>query len=300
MARSSAAIDLFTATALLRADLPQFAHLDVTLLGEGTDHLALDLGGQYVFRFPKRPDTAAALLGEARLTGWLAPVLPLAIPRYEFVRPPCQDQTHSYAGYAKLPGTPALLREAQHTPFAVVGPPLGLFLRRLHDMAVEEARALGVPEDDDPGLEEWAQDALSDLALAMERGAVSPNAGRRWEYVLTNPPSTAPTLPCPIHGDLAAEHVLLDEQGRPTGVIDWSDAVVGDPARDLAGLLHWGGDELLHLVLETYGGVEDRVLERARWLAVCRALGDLTYGAENGLDAYVRAGRRALGWLSPP
>ncbi|WP_216322836.1 phosphotransferase [Deinococcus aestuarii] len=300
MARSSAAIDLPTATALLRADLPQFAHLAVTLLGEGTDHLALDLGGHYVFRFPKRPDTAAALQSEARLTGWLAPVFPLAIPRYEFVRRLGQDPAHSYAGYAKLPGTPALFREAQHTPFAVVGPPLGTFLRRLHDMRVEEARALGVPVEDDPGLDEWAQEALSDLALAVERGEVSTDAGRQWEHLLMTPPSPETVAPCLIHGDLAAEHVLLDEQGTPTAVIDWSDAEVGDPARDLAGVLHWGGDGLLHLVLETYGRVDERTLERARWLAVCRALGDLTYGAENGLDAYVRAGKRALGWLSPP
>ena len=40
-----------------------------------------------------------------------------------------------------------------------------------------------------------------------------------------------------VHGDLRADHVLVDADGRPTGVIDWSDAVVGDPAYDFGPLL---------------------------------------------------------------
>lgn len=291
--------DIASVLTRLRVELPQFAHLEITLLGEGTDHLALDLGGQYVVRVPKREEAAAALRTEVKLLTWLAPRLPLAVPEYEFF-PSGQDAASSYGGYAKLSGTPGLLTDVERTPFDVIGPTLGVFLRRLHDATVEEARALGVEDDDDPLLDEWEHDALDDLSAAIRRGYVPSDAGKRWAQVLTSRPSTERVPRRLIHGDFAAEHVLLDGHGMPTGVIDWTDTVLGDPARDLSGLLHWGGDGLLNAALETYGRVDEGTFQRARWFATCRAVADIVFGDETGSAAYVRAGMKALAWLSPP
>jgi aminoglycoside phosphotransferase (APT) family kinase protein len=47
--------------------------------------------------------------------------------------------------------------------------------------------------------------------------------------------ATAPAAVC--HGDLATPNVLVDEAGRVTALLDWEDALVGDPLFDLAG---WG------------------------------------------------------------
>ena len=291
--------DVHSAVTRLRAEHPRFAHLEVTLLGEGTDHLALDLGGQYVVRFPKREEAAAALLTEVKLLTWLAPQLPLAVPAYAFFTPG-HDAALTYGGYAKLPGTPSLLIDVERSHLDVIGPEIGIFLRPLHDASAEEARALGVGDDDDPLLEEWEHDALDDLSVATGRGYVSSDVAKRWAQVLTNRPSPGHVPGCLIHGDFAAEHVLLDEHGTPAAVIDWSDMVLGDPARDLSGLIHWGGDGLLNAVLKTYGQVDERTLQRARWFATCRAVADIAFGDETGAAEYVRAGMRALTWLSPP
>ena len=35
-----------------------------------------------------------------------------------------------------------------------------------------------------------------------------------------------------IHDDLGPEHVLIDERGRPVGIIDFEDATIGDPEVD--------------------------------------------------------------------
>jgi aminoglycoside phosphotransferase (APT) family kinase protein len=40
-----------------------------------------------------------------------------------------------------------------------------------------------------------------------------------------------------IHNDLSAPHLLV-HNGKLAGVIDWGDAVVGDPARDYAWFLN--------------------------------------------------------------
>jgi hypothetical protein len=49
-----------------------------------------------------------------------------------------------------------------------------------------------------------------------------------------------------LHGDLRADHVLVDDGGRPVAVLDWSDATVGDPRYELGPLLDvLGGDPAL-------------------------------------------------------
>ena len=101
-----------------------------------------------------------------------------------------------------------------------------------------------------------------------------------------------------IHGDFAAEHVLLGPAGTVTGVIDWTDAVLGDPARDLAGLIHWGGRALLNEALDGYGAVEAAMVRRAAWFALCRALADLAFGVQEERSEYVRGGLAALAHLS--
>jgi aminoglycoside phosphotransferase (APT) family kinase protein len=53
------------------------------------------------------------------------------------------------------------------------------------------------------------------------------------------------------HGDLKVGHVLVDDD-RLAGVIDWGDAVVGDPVWDIARFAHRADASSLSLLLEGY------------------------------------------------
>ncbi|MDA0174244.1 phosphotransferase [Solirubrobacter taibaiensis] len=81
-----------------------------------------------------------------------------------------------------------------------------------------------------------------------------------------------------IHGDLGAEHVFADGD-RITGVIDWGDAAIGDPAIDHGRLLR------------DFGAPDH---PRARFYAIATALEDLDYGVplyrENALAALATLG----------
>ena len=113
--------------------------------------------------------------------------------------------------------------------------------------------------DDD--LVAWSEVAQDDLQVAAARGHVDPAA---WLAIVADTPPPASGPPRLLHGDFAAEHVLLAQDGTPTGVIDWSDAILGDPALDLAGLLHWGGAPLLAVACETYGPIDAATVARAK------------------------------------
>jgi aminoglycoside phosphotransferase (APT) family kinase protein len=66
------------------------------------------------------------------------------------------------------------------------------------------------------------------------------------------------------HGDLKLGHVVVDED-RLAGVIDWGDAVVGDPVWDIARFAHRADAASLSLLLEGYD--PDRVLvDDLAWL----------------------------------
>jgi aminoglycoside phosphotransferase (APT) family kinase protein len=96
----------------------------------------------------------------------------------------------------------------------------------------------------------------------------------------------APGPPVICHGDLHARHLLVDGEGTATGVIDWGDLCLADPAVDLS--LAYGGftgaarRELLAAYSRPVG--PDREL-RARVLAVflCAVLAE--YAADVGARA---------------
>lgn len=274
--------------ALIQTYLPELAGMDVALLGEGSDHRVYQVG-TWLLRVPRHLEAGASLESEARVLRWLEPQLPLPVPAYEIAGP-------GFVGYRKLPGTPAL---SSPMNARALGPRLGTFLRALHGTDTDTAAALGVPPDDDPELMQWAGAARIDLEYAALHGLLTPDFQTVVRQRLNAPPARSPLPPRPIHGDFAAEHVLLNNVGDPCGVIDWSDMRLGDVAQDLGGLLHWGGPELLAAVQHIYGSLDDATVGRAQFYALCRALADLVFGHSGGRLGYVRAGQRALGWLIP-
>jgi aminoglycoside phosphotransferase (APT) family kinase protein len=105
-----------------------------------------------------------------------------------------------------------------------------------------------------------------------------------------------PSLATLVHNDLAAEHVLVGETtAMITGIIDWSDAKTSDPAVDFGGLYHWGGEPFLKAVLSFYDRpIDEGLARRARFLGLCRGVGDVLFGVETNREEYVAAGLRAL------
>lgn len=65
------------------------------------------------------------------------------------------------------------------------------------------------------------------------------------------------------HGDLKAAHILVDA-GRLAGVIDWGDAVVGDPLWDIARFAHRADGGAVSLLLEGYNP-ELAMVEELAW-----------------------------------
>ncbi len=98
----------------------------------------------------------------------------------------------------------------------------------------------------------------------------------------------------PIHGDLSADHVLI-RNGRLSGVIDWGDACLGDPALDFAALWHELGETFAREVAKHgTGGREGTFWLRADLYRRLAPLHGLLHALERGDRRLWEANMRRL------
>jgi hypothetical protein len=117
-------------------------------------------------------------------------------------------------------------------------------------------------------------------------------------------PCQQPSVVC--HDNLKGEHILIASAGDAiTGIIDWSDLSLADPATDFAGLIIWLGGSFVATVLRRYTLESDgQILARARFLARANALyliGERLAGESDApLDLLGIRGGHWLGWPHGP
>ncbi len=279
--------------------LPGYRVDSVVLLGEGEDNIAFQVNDELIVRFSKEPDPAsraARVNDEARLLAAVAGLSPLPVPEPSF----------TIAGlgclaYFKLPGLPLIdvalpQRSTQGNSIVVT---LGEFLSALH--AVPIGRMAGLVETDDQPTALWLEEAAQTYTTVAEtvpmvhRPAVE-------AFLDTSPPADRHDLVF-SHNDLGIEHVLIDPVAwTVTGIIDWSDAAIVDPAYDFGLLYRDLGPGALALALHSYRtDVHDveQIRARARFYARCSVLEDMAYGLQTGHGKYLDKSLVALKWLYP-
>lgn len=291
-------IDVALVRTLLREQFPNLDATKVEYLNEGCDSVAFDIDGRLVFRFPKRADVEAQMTTEREVLSVLASAgAPIAIPVIRYEGKPAGAFRFRFAGYDKLQGQSANRVALSREQLLEIASVLGHFLSWLHDVPEEAvAHANLETQDIDAVLAEVKNEALEDLfTVANVVPQASIDSWRSWieETDLEDGDREPAVL---VHNDFAAEHVLVDESAlRLTGVIDWSDVAICDRVIDFAGIYHWGGREFTNAVLDAYGqSLSPGQHRRARFLAACRGVLDVSFGLEFARPEYIEMGLRAL------
>ncbi len=298
---------------LARAAAPALGIRPVRLIENGWDSRVL-LGedsrtDRWIFRFPRRAEVAREMAREGTLLTLLAGRLGVAVPDWQ-VDTVIDGQL--VVGYRALPGHPAAYEPEGTGDFRYVielPPPrrysrtLAAALARLHAVdPTEVADALGTPQRS-------AADIRAAHAILLGRCAATfPQAAAlapRWEAQLADDGlwDFEPTL---RHGDVHPEHTMIHDDGSLTGIIDWTDAGLGDPASDFVDPRFAFGPLFARRLLTDYaaagGIVGPRLAER---IAVTQSWGPAhaaLFGLEHDRPAVTsRAlGRLAAQAASPP
>lgn len=223
---------------LLRAAFPALVLESLSELGEGWDSIAFLVNDDLVFRLPKRDAVERMLERERTLLALIAERLPVPVPRCTLVARNLPGFPSALGGYPLIKGISLDRLSTWNARHNQLTRDIAQFLRALHgiDLRFIPIDLLGPVAPDDWWRARWQ--LYLDVAPSIEQSC-SPsiaNAVRdRWEqaFAESRAISFSPVL---IHGDLAADHILVNNSEGLAGVIDFSDAGPGDPALDLAGL----------------------------------------------------------------
>jgi aminoglycoside phosphotransferase (APT) family kinase protein len=262
---------------VLRTRFPELEFSDVRIIEDGRDSLVLDLDGEWIIRFPRRREVERWMEREIVLLPELAPTLPAEIPRFDLVA----RNGVVCVGYRKLRGSPARSNLVERT-----GEDLGRFLSALHSFPVEQARALGIPCF---GPTSW-RERFGSLCADFQRRVfplLRSSECERAETMFARVPELD-FVPALLHADLGPEHVLCRD-GRVVGVIDWSNARVGDAALDLASCLNGTPPEVAGAVTRTYGA-DAGLCERSLFYHRLGPWYEVVYGLETRQERFVSSG----------
>jgi aminoglycoside 2''-phosphotransferase len=284
--------------ALISQHFPGLITIDdsrVTVITEGWSSLVLDIDDRLIFRFPRRPEVIAGYRKEITLLPELARVLPVPVPVFDFISIDSPDYRDCFVGYNKIYGDPWSY-ETSESP--AITRQVASFLTQLHQFPIEKAVHI-------PGLQnsqaQWREKyvELYDWFRLNAFQLLEMKNGDRltmsWNSYLSDSRnfSFQPSL---IHGDLCVDHILCDYQKSSiSGIIDWEDATLGDPALDFVGILYAAGWEALEPIFNTYQGlIGDNFHQRINFFLGAIPLHQIRFGLETDDNHIVQEGLEVL------
>ncbi|HTV26106.1 MAG TPA: macrolide 2'-phosphotransferase, partial [Polyangiaceae bacterium] len=193
-------------------------------------------GTAWIVRRPRRPNVLESARLEARTLALVRPRLPVAVPDWRVF-------VDDVIAYPKLLGTTAVSFDPGAGPRWNLIDPLAPSAPFLDSLARAVAALQSIPLDEarDAGVRVSSlADERTWLAGCMQRTreALAPSQAlwQRWHGWLESD-ATWPPDSVMVHGDLHPGHWLLGDDGRLTGILDWTAAQFGDPGTDF-GLIH--------------------------------------------------------------
>lgn len=203
-----------------------------------------NLGRTWVVRAPRTAAAGMRMGQEEQLIEQLMSWLPFALPRVEGTAALPEGGlavVHRQLPGHRLTGTEVVLRRS----LAVA---VGRAIAAVHELPTRLVEDASLPVY---GTEEYRFRRLAEVDRAASTGLVPPRLLTRWEKAVEEVGAWR-FVPCCVHGDLGTEHVLVDSD-EVTGIVEWSEARVADPADDLAWLAIGPAEPALATALGAYG-----------------------------------------------
>lgn len=251
----------------IQRDLPGSApeHIDYVTDGMANDVAIVDRA--WVYRFAKHDWSRPLMQHEATVLDLVRAHIGVPVPHLELLG-------DDACRYPYLAGTPLTRRTLLRWPEAdrsAVLASVVRFVAQMHAIPTAEATAAGIGPSDTNRDATWWRTFYADLTTTLY-----PHLMRHQrEYVddlfapVLDDALTFDHRPTLVYGDVASYHLLVDPNTRRlAAVLDFGTAGIGDPAVDVAALLHVFGESLVSPHLHEHGHLDNATLNRARfWCA---------------------------------
>jgi aminoglycoside phosphotransferase (APT) family kinase protein len=270
---------------LVAGRFPEWAELPIEpVFPLGTDNANYRLGTDKLVRLPRQPGKVAGLERELEWLPRLAAALPLAIPEPLGRGEPAEGFPFPWAVFTWVRG--------ENISAERIGDPQQAAVELAE--LIRAIRALNAT-DAPPGLRRGALRDLDDWvrtgAAKLDDSYDSEGLLTAWDEALELPAWNGPPTWC--HCDLDLRNIVFLD-GRPTGVLDWGWAGVGDPASDTATAWKVLPAEARDAFWKALGADEAEIA-RARGWTLMQCAGALSYYTPENNPALFHEAER---WLT--
>lgn len=267
----------------------------------GLDFIVIQLddkdGVPWILRIPRRPDVQSEIDKEKAILAVVEPNLSIQAPNWEIA-------DAGLIAYKALAGVPAgtINKEEQRYDWKL--DPENLSDNYVATLANGMVSLHQIPfsKITDGGMAvQTIQDVRKRMQERMEKVknelGVSDKLWTRWQYWVGDD-SFWPEHSGFIHGDLHPGHILIDEEERVTGFIDWTEAKVADVSTDFVGHLRTHGERELERLVEAYGKAGGTVWPKMTAhiieLAATYPIDIAEFAIKSGSEEYLDMARGAL------
>ena len=278
-------MDALTLAGIVQDCFPEVRVRSVSQLQEGWASFVIEVNGELIFRFPKRPEVEDNLRKEIRLMPKLSEHLSFRVPYFEYIWEGGKEYDGWFVGYRKIDGVPISGWCTRKAHSARMIRNLARMLTEIHRFPVKRYPELkliffGPRQRKDKLKNLYAQvtEKVLPILSAMERRKTIDFFERQLAVAENFRFNSTFT-----HDDLSGPHILCGKaEDEINGVIDWEDGCIGDPAGDFYGILQECGPSFTKKVLEEYDGEPDPgIMQRVRLYLGVVPFYEVLYGQDH-------------------
>ncbi len=249
---------------IVNKKFPNIDNKKIQIFDDGWDYIVIVVDNKVAFRFPRREDYAKTLPIEVNFLEQFTKISPISVPRLAYKK---DGKTGiSYVTYRFIPGvqfTKSISNTFSKEELLTVAQQIGTFLTTVHTFPVEKARRLGIQRID--SLDSWNK------RLTKIKKEVFPHISeneQQWIIKLfENFLKTIKIVPIKAvltHSDIMPEHIIVDPKTHTlSGIIDFGDMCIADPAYDFTFLSRYGRD-FLNEAYKKYNLPRDKAFKTRR------------------------------------
>ncbi|WP_199623451.1 aminoglycoside phosphotransferase family protein [Paenibacillus alkalitolerans] len=223
-------------------------------LKDAFDHDVFIVNEELVFRFPRTRRDTDYLPYEIAFLNDMKDKMNVVLPDYSFI-----PKSGDFAGYKIIPGTilaPWIFKNLNRKDKEAAVTQLIEFINRFHHMDLHDFAQYQPREREDfIAIEQRIEKELVEKLfpkLPCNEVEIIKNFYIEAHELFQDIPNR-----CATHGDLYAFNVLWDRDTSQIGVIDFSDLLIGDPAKDFEVFYDYGR-EYAEMAYQLYTGPKDQ------------------------------------------
>jgi len=285
---------------IINNQYPDFKIDTIKYLGSGFDGEAYLINNEYVFKFPMHQFASDNLYKEIIVLLELNNRFTLEIPRPDFFGQPTEMFDKYFVGYKMIKGnilTAKLFQNFSKETKDNLARDLALFLKELHSI-----KSLDIDIDVELNMKEKYEEDYSkvkEILYPMLNEIEKEKVDKMYSDILNNELFLNYERGL-VHCDLGSVHMVVDENNKLCGIIDFGDVCFTDTDYDfMYFLIGYGADlgrEFGLKVLEYYNhpNIDDVLMKADIYKNIYWPFEELLFGKEYGLDEWFNRGLESI------